>query len=125
MANEKIGSWAFILGVLLAIVLGLAGSYFPDLHSYLVLALVVLGLLVGLINITDKEIKVFLIAAIALSMVGGISSGLLAIDTVLKPVGTYLQMIVQYIATFVYPAALVVALKAFYLIARSPEPSKL
>lgn len=124
MANEKIGSWAFIIGVLIAVIFGLAGSVFVGLEAYAILALVILGLIVGFLNITDKEIKTFLIASIALLLVG--SATLLPLNTLIPGLnlGTYLQSIVNNIAVFVAPAALITALKAVYMIGKAPEPSK-
>ena len=48
MAYEKIGGWAFILGVLIAVIAGLASAALDAASAgYVTLALVVLGLIVG------------------------------------------------------------------------------
>ena len=113
--NASIGSWAFILGVLIAIIAGLAaGSLDITTQGYLGVVLVVLGLVVGLLNIGAKEVTDFLIAAIALVAVGAANLGSIPM------IGAYLASMVLFIAAFVAPAALVVALKAIYSIARAP-----
>ncbi|RLI98400.1 MAG: hypothetical protein DRO99_00840 [Candidatus Aenigmatarchaeota archaeon] len=114
MVNQKVGGWAFILGVLVAIIAGLAAGAVAMYAGWITLLLVVLGLVVGLLNVGDKDVQGFLIAAIALMAVG--TANLAAIPYV----GIYLASIVQNVAAFVAPAALVVALKEVYNIARKP-----
>lgn len=104
---EQYGPYAFLAGVLIAIIAGIAGSFLPEnVSGWIPLLLVVLGLVVGFLNIKDKEAKQFLIASIALIAVGGANL------SVIPLVGTYLQAIVQGIVVFVAPAALVVGLLA-------------
>jgi hypothetical protein len=115
MVDQRVGGWAFILGVIIAIIAGLAAGMVDTVTAgYITLVLVVLGLIVGMLNVGDKEVQAYLIAAIALMAVG--TANLLAIPYI----GMYLALIVQNIAAFVAPAALVVALKAVYNIARKP-----
>ena len=111
---ERVGEWAFILGVIIAIIAGLAAGFLdPVSAGYITLVLVILGLIVGFLNISDEELQPFLIAAIALLVVGTAR-----LDTI-PYVGTYLSAMVLNIAAFVTPAALVVALKAVYNIAKT------
>jgi uncharacterized membrane protein YccC len=120
MVSQKVGGWAFILGVVIAIIAGLVSTFaFSALASgaaYVLLVLVVLGLIVGFLNVKDKEVVNFLIAAIALMAVGTANLG--TIDKAIPLLGTLVQTIVQYIAAFVAPAALVVALEEVYSIAK-------
>ncbi len=111
--GNKMGEWAFIIGVLVAIVVSLF-NVSGSVAGWLVLLLVVLGLIVGLLNVTEKETTPFLIAAAAL-LITGTTGGSLAIIPV---IGGYLQDIVQNIAVFVTPAAIVVALKAIQSLAK-------
>jgi hypothetical protein len=115
MAYEKIGGWAFILGVVIAVIAGLAsGALDATTAGYVTLALVILGLVVGFLNIGDKDIKDFLVAAIAVILMGTANLGVIPI------VGVYLASMVLNISAFVAPAALVVALKAVYNLASQP-----
>ena len=97
---EKIGKLAFLVGVAIAIVVGIVA---PDEGQAViwVAVLAVLGLLVGIVNVTQSEGQKFLIAAIALLSLGSAAEGL----DLLWKLGT----IVKYIAVYVAPAALVVA----------------
>lgn len=64
MNLTKIGHWAFILGIIIAILAGFSEIY------YLPTILFVLGLIVGFLNITEKESTPFLVAVIALLLTG-------------------------------------------------------
>lgn len=113
--KEKLGEWAFIVGVIIAIVIGLFSGNIEGTQAagWLSLLLVVLGLVVGFLNISDKETTAFLVAAIALLVPGIANSTFSNIDVV----GGYLSGIVSQLTAFVAPAAIVVALKAIYTLA--------
>ena len=119
--DQKIGSWAFIIGVVIAVVTGIAIGLMPAVSgetwvNYVPLILVILGLIVGFLNIGDKEVMPFLIASVALVMVGTVAE----LGTI--PVfGIVFAKIVNYIAVFAAPAALVVALLEFYRLAVTPK----
>lgn len=118
LMSQKMGSWAFLIGVVVAIVLGFVGGALgTNIMAWGTLLLVVLGLLVGFLNVKDKEIKEFLIASIALILTGSIGSTLVPLDTLVPTLGTLLQAVMAQIAVFVTPAALVVAIKAIYNLA--------
>jgi len=102
MDKDQIGSWAFLLGILIAIV-----TAFVTL-TWVPVVLVLLGLLVGFLNLGDKQIQSFLIASIAFLVAG--TANLSAIPSI----GTYLEAMLTNIGHLVAPAVVVVALKAIY-----------
>ena len=101
------GNWAFIIGVVLAIVLGLFGAYI-GYTTEITYIMIILGLIVGFYNVTRKETVNFLIVAIALLVAGGIGLEMLPV------IGTYVGGILSHITVFIAPAAILVALKAVY-----------
>lgn len=117
---EKIGEWAFLLGVLTAVVAGLASGAFDTAWAgYVTLALVVFGLVVGFLNFGGTvNVNNFLIAAVAIVLIGT------AKLTAIPVVGTYLALMVLNVSAFVAPAALVVALKSVYAEASKPKKKK-
>jgi hypothetical protein len=121
MAYEKIGGWAFILGVAISVLVGFAVAPITQAQSvvagYLTLVLVVLGLLVGFLNIGRKESTEFLIASIAVILLSSAKPNL----DVIYIIGPYLANMVVNVAAFVAPAALVVGLKAIYNLASKPS----
>ena len=116
--NTEAGKWAFTLGVLIAIVVGLfvafIGTLDPNIAAAVAILLVGFGLLVGFLNIGHKEMNTFLLAAIAFLAVGAANLGALPV------IGGPLAMILSYLAVFVAPAALVVALKAIWELGKNP-----
>ncbi|MFH0715086.1 MAG: hypothetical protein V1977_05005 [Candidatus Diapherotrites archaeon] len=120
---EKYGEYAFIIGVILAIIVGLiVGFAGTDLisgsvASWLAFIFLVIGILVGLLNIKDKEATNFLIAAIAL-LVASATAQWLILDNIGVGLGTAILAILQNIGIFVAPAAVIVALKAVWSMAK-------
>jgi len=120
---EKIGEYAFLLFVIVAVVAGLFIGGTSDLRTYdndawIQLILVVLGIIVGLTTITEKESQPFLIAAIALA-VAAASNQFMVFNEILYPLGYIAVYIVKYIAAFVIPAAVIMAIKAVFNLART------
>jgi len=108
----KLGQSAFVGGVIIALLLGLA----PTWKGQLTLVLVALGLIVGFLNVTERETTPFLVAAVALLATGSARESL----TVIPPeaLGSFLAAAVSNVAAFVTPAAIVVAIKAIWAMAR-------
>lgn len=126
MEMEKLAHWAFIACVIIAVIMGLAVGqmhYNQDANSantnaYVILLLLILGIIVGLINITAKEVTPFLIAAIALIVASGANvwSPLSAIHGLLADWATF---ILNYIVAFVAPAAVIIAIRAVFVMEES------
>ena len=109
--TAKIGSWAFIIGVIIAIILGIwAGYTNVPMNATLIIILVILGLIVGFLNVTGKETTAFLLAALSLVLVTYFSKD------VYKAV-SYLPQVLDAIMIFVVPATIIVALKAIWALA--------
>jgi hypothetical protein len=106
MELDLIGKWAFIVGLVIAI---LAAFVTTISSSTILLILFILGLIVGFLNIDKKDTTEFLVAVIALLAVG--SLGALAVGQLVRTVG-YLQAILGNFIIFVAAAALVVSIKA-------------
>lgn len=108
------GVWAFLIGAVVAVVMAggsTAGQVWAT-NAWLVFALVVLGLVVGILNITKVETHEFLLAAVALLVAK--TANLSAINTLIPFVGTFLEAVVSNAITLVAPAAVVVALTSLY-----------
>lgn len=120
MANEKAGEYAFLVGVAVAVLAAVAwfagalvaGS--PTL-GWVSALLVVLGIVVGILNITDKESQPFLLAAVALLVAG--TASFAALNTAVANLGTFLDQIVRNLSVLVAPAAVILAVKATWAMA--------
>ena len=108
---QKIGEWAFNIGVVIALVLGFVSSKLSvDMQGWLAAALVLMGIIVGAMNVTGAETKDFLLVAAVLILAATGATTLKAIPMV----GDYLVQTFAYLMIFIVPATLVVALKAVY-----------
>lgn len=115
---SKLGQWAFIIGVVLAMAIGLfSANMEASTRGTLSLLLVLLGLVVGFLNVTEKETVPFLVAAAALMLTATSVATLQSIDFGVG-LGNYLAGIVSQIGVFVAPGAVIVAIKAIYSLAR-------
>ena len=100
----QVGKWSFIAGVVLAILTGFFAI------SYIGFVMFVLGLIVGFLNVGDKEVNDYLIAVIALLLIG--ASAFQALDTLSETIGTFMESVVGNFVSFVAASGIVVAIKA-------------
>jgi hypothetical protein len=104
--SEKLalaGRWAFIIGLALAVA---AGILF-EAEELVFWVLAILGVIVGLLNVTREDTQGFLLAAIGF-LLSATALNLIPI------VGETLTQILEYVAAFVAGAMIVVALKALF-----------
>ena len=106
-SGNQLGSWAFLVGLIIAIVIGLFGQLGP---AWL-MALVIIGLLVGLLNVSSGETTPFLISGSVLIIASAFGGD------VLSPV-PYASSIFDALLVLFIPATIVVAIKNVFAIAR-------
>ncbi len=113
---HRLAHYAFLAGLLVAVLVPLVTMFFRPYLSVepqiLVTTLVILGLLVGLFNLTAKETVPFLVAAIALMLAGIVNLGLIPIF------GQFLRNALQNIVVFVVPSAILLGMKTIWKLAR-------
>ena len=105
---DVVGKWAFLIGLILAVGLGLVD---PVLGNWAIV-LVVIGLIVGLLNVTDKEVTPFLMSGAVLIIASALGGSLMS-D--MPYVGAVLDAL---LAVFV-PATVIVAIKNVFSLARN------
>ena len=117
--EKQIGNYSFIIGVIIAVVLGLAAPRLGPAETWLFSLLVVLGLVVGFLNVSGKETKEFLWVTVALVVVAFAGSAQVnSWETKVQIIGPYLKAIFDSILAFVVPASVVVALKDVWELAK-------
>lgn len=128
---RKVGSWLFLIGILIAVIIGLAAqSLWPGTvenvivyPTYVPILLAALGFVVGVLSffavgsITQEKVPTFLIAALMLLGIG--ASGTLFSN--LDVVGVYFQNIATTLAIFVAPAAGILAIRAIWDAGKTKE----
>ncbi|HII71425.1 TPA: hypothetical protein HA265_01585 [Candidatus Woesearchaeota archaeon] len=106
---QKIGSWAFIVGVIIAIIAG-----FWPIGTVATSVLIILGLIVGFLNVTGTETNSFLFSSLVLVVLASMGGQLLE---AIQFVGPMLKSIFSAMMLFIIPAAVIVSLKAIYALA--------
>ena len=115
--ENLIGAWAFLVGVILAVAIGLFQSQLGTRASTIVYALLVLiGLLVGLLNVADRDSTTFLMASLALVIVSGLGQYTLVFISNISPVLSYLSAILSALLVMFVPSTIIVALKTVFSI---------
>jgi len=123
--GNSVGAWAFLIGVILAVIIGLLSAIILDVaqmrvySSVIYTILVVLGLIVGFsINVEGKDSQTFMITGTILVLVSkfgmeSVTSSLIGIgvgDIVSSTFGALLGLFV--------PATIIVAIKTVFSIAK-------
>jgi len=125
MELEEIARYAFLVFVVLAFIMGFVVGYLrwngdssvDTYDGYMMLVMLVLGVFIGMISITGKEIMPFLVATIALVVASNtvVWQPLSEIHPLLFRWAT---TILSYIVAFAAPAAVINAVKAVFAMAK-------
>lgn len=132
MAKEdmmcKMGSWAFLGGIAIALIVGIYNAYTiesgtaatrffaEDAGGWVAWLLAIIGAIVGILafmgkgTITEKEVPAFLMAGIALVIMYGVFKGV----TISPYIGALFYGISESLAVFVAPAVGILAIKAIW-----------
>jgi len=109
----NVGKWAFIIGVIIAVISG-----FWTVPA-VTLVMVILGLLVGFLNVTGEETQIYLVASVALMLIGATLLNQTVLSTLTSVLGDWLQSVLTNFVAFVTASALVVALRAIIVLGQS------
>ena len=106
--GSTLGSWAFLIGVIIAVIFA-----FLQITNWLIWVLFVIGVIIGLFNITDKEATPFLMAGTVLVVVSYLGSG------VVEELGVrWIPNFLTNLLTIFVPATIIVALRAVFAMAK-------
>lgn len=106
-SGNLIGGWAFLVGVVLAIILGLFNTF----SSGWMTVLVIIGVIIGLLNIADEEAEPFLLSGLALIIASAFG------QSVMQSIPILNSILLALLVIFV-PATIVVAIRNVFTIAR-------
>jgi hypothetical protein len=128
---KKIGSWLFLIGILISVIVGLivGANWYVDSNAYIAGLLAILGFVVGVLSffamgsITHDKVPTFLIAALTLVGIGALSSTwTFGTYTGLAP---FFLNITQYLAIFAAPAAGLLAIRAIWDAGKTKDIEKI
>ncbi len=122
--ENLVGAWAFLIGVILAIIIGLLPALKVTLstaaNSTILALLVILGIIVGLLNVTNRDSGTFLLAAVSLVIVSFAGVSGLSDATILQiPLGTIVKDLMGALLVLFTPAAIIVALKTVFAVSKA------
>src|SRR3989338_10245870 len=106
--TDVLGKWAFLIGLVLAVIIGL----FSTVEGTYAIVLVVIGLIVGLLNVADEEVMPFLMSGAVLIIASSLGAG------ELSAAPSYVNSVLQALLAIFVPATIIVAIKNVFSIAR-------
>ena len=105
---DLIGKWAFVAGVVIAVLVGILSS---AIGMTAAIILVLIGLIVGLLNISSKEATPFLLAGVSVIIATSFGAATMAIiPTAARVLSAIMIMVV--------PAVIIVALREVFSMAK-------
>jgi len=110
--RNSLGAWAFLIGIVVAVTIGVFSAQVTGQAQEIMLWLLIfLGIIVGLLNITNKESSSFLLVVVSLVIVSYFGRTILMIIPVLG------NMLWALLILFI-PTTIIVALKSVFEMAK-------
>ncbi len=110
---DKLGAWAFVGGLALAIIIAIVSASAPPTWAVWLLALI--GVVVGLLNVGDHEVQLFLVAGIAFLL------SFQALSTIIRSLALGWESVSTFfglVGVFIAPAIAIVAVKALFVLSK-------
>ncbi|MDP1696080.1 MAG: hypothetical protein Q8L29_04150 [archaeon] len=116
--ENLVGAWAFLVGVILAILVGLFAG--KNLNPVILYILAGLGIVVGYF-VSEKDVQTFLFASVSLVLVtyAGVQGLVLSAALSGINIGNILSAMMGALLVLFVPATIIVALKTVFSIAKS------
>ena len=122
---ETFGKVMFGVGLLIALIMAIVVSTTDvekTVTKFVAISLVILGLIIGFVNIRKNEEVVFLVAAIILITLLPIFFGnIIQTFSVSQPVSKFFGELFKNIISLVVPAAIIVAFRAVFNVAKDEK----
>jgi len=122
--ENSFGAWAFLIGVVLAVVIGISTILIPvsaltNYSSFIYLILVILGIIIGIsINATGKDSQTFLITGAILVIVSRFGMDSVIGSLIGIGAGDIVSSIFASLLSLFVPATVIVALKTVFGLAK-------
>jgi hypothetical protein len=121
--ENSVGAWAFLIGVILALIIGVSTKLIPipaltrySAQIYAILS--ILGIIVGFLNVTGKESQTFLLAGAVLVIVSRFGMDSVTGSLIGVGIGDTVSSIFAALLVLFVPATIIVALKTVFSIAK-------
>ncbi len=112
---NKLIAYAFTVGIIIALVLGLLSTWVEPWQGVLTSILILAGIAVGFFNITPNEAKDYVLFVTALVIVTSLTQDVLKSLTAIGPL---LENVLRAIMAFIMPSVIIVGIKAVLNLAK-------
>lgn len=116
--ENLVGAYAFLIGVVLAVIFGLFNKSLEQAGGMFYSTLVIIGIVVGFMNAGDKDSITFLMASVSLVIVASLGMEPLKYIALDNYVVTSLRNVLGSLLVLFVPATIVVALKTVFSMAK-------
>jgi len=121
--ENSVGAWAFLMGVILAIIVGLSTSLLPiaslsQYSSQIYGILMILGLLIGFVSIPGRDSQTFLWAGAVLVIISRFGMDSIQGSFIGIGIGDAVSSVFAALLALFVPATIIVALKTVFSIAK-------
>jgi len=121
--ENSVGAWAFFIGVILAILIGLSTTIIPiptviAYSTQIYALLVILGLIIGFVNVPERDAKSFLLAGTVLVIVSKFGMDSVRGSLIGIGVGDAVSSVFAALLALFVPATIVIALKTIFSISK-------
>jgi len=125
IAKENlVGAWAFLIGIVLALAVGVIGTIVGDLGNVsasILGALIILGIVVGFgfIRVSPKDTNTFLLASVSLAIVSFAGAAVINDIRFLNlDLGGIVSSVLGALLVMLVPATIIVAVKSLFSISQ-------
>lgn len=116
--ENLVGAYAFLAGVILAVIFGLFNKSLEQAGGEFYTALVLIGVVVGFLNSGDKNSNVFLLASLSLVIVGALGRDPLIYIAKDNYIVNALQNILGSLLVLFVPTTIIAALKSAFAVSK-------
>ncbi len=121
--ENSVGAWAFLIGVVLAIIIGISSALIPipameEYSAQIYAILVILGIIIGFMNVSGKDTQSFMLAGAVLVVVSRFGMDSVTGSIIGIGIGDAVSSVFAALLGLFVPATIIVALKSVFSIAK-------
>lgn len=117
--ENVVSAWAFLIGIVLAILGGIISALFGNLNPFLLGLLLLLGLVIGFIGVAPNDINKFMTSSVSLVIVSFAgSAGVRNIEFLNWEIGNIVSSTLGALLVLLVPATIVVATRSLFSISQ-------
>ena len=117
--ENRVGAWAFLIGVVLALIGGVLGALSENLNPFLIGLLLILGLIIGFSGVAPNDINKFMMSSVSLVIVSFAgTAGVRNIEFLSWQLANIVSSTLGALLVLLVPATIVVAIRSLFSISQ-------